>query len=154
MINAVLRCLRKWQWYKRRETVKFPVGNYMQANSCFMQWPWTFGVSLWWKMKRLTPALHYKVWGCNTHTPRITAKNQDYAGLFLNHNGLAILLPKLAEASLNTGQKITFFQANTVQWLHTEARDNQNFFLITLNLFWRMTQAGDWGFPLKKIWRP
>lgn len=82
MINAVLRGLGTWQWCKRRETVNFPVGNYMQTNSCFMQWPWTFGVSLWWKIKRLTPALHHKLWGYNTHTPRITARTQDYVFLF------------------------------------------------------------------------
>lgn len=64
------------------ERLNFPVGIYMKTNSCFMQWPWTFGVLLWWKIKRLTPALHHKLWGYSTHTPRITARNQDYVFLF------------------------------------------------------------------------
>lgn len=34
-----------------RETFKFPVCNYKLTNSCFIQWPWTFGEH--WKRKKL-----------------------------------------------------------------------------------------------------
>lgn len=82
MIDALLTCLGTWQRCKRGETVNFPMSNYMQTNSCFMKWPWTFGVSLRWKTKTLAPALHHKLWGYNTHTSRITARNQDYIFCF------------------------------------------------------------------------
>lgn len=97
----------------KEERLNFSVGN-VQTNSCSMQWPWTIGISLWWKMNTFTRALHQQVWGYNPTIPESLPDIRIMLFCFKPYsNVLATLFPKLAEATFNRGWKITFFQASS-----------------------------------------